>query len=466
MRFFARMSGKAHFFRLYQKEVFRMTYGLYDKPPIGVTLLSALQWLIVTVSSSVVVPIVVGDVYGLQPEEIDRFMQQTIFFVGVASFIQVWLGHRYPMMEAPAGLWWGVFLILGQIGISVGIDPRHIGQSFQVGLLVAGVLFLLLGLTGWIGKIQKWFTPLVSGTYMVLLSVSLCSNFISGMLGIGYRHADQVQPGIALVSLGIVALVIFLIQNRRVASFAVLLGMIIGWGMYALLGWTEPIGPSSKLVVLPALFFWGPLRWDWGVVLTSVLTGFVLLTNLITSMAVVGRATEQPATLQQFNRAGVFTGLSHMLSGLAGVVGMIPLSLAAAVIQTTRMAARLPFLMAMALMMVIGLLPPVSQFLAAMPTPVAYAAMFASFAQLLGFGLKDFASVPLNERSITVAGSSLLLGIGVMFVPASAWHHLHPMFSFLFGNGLLMGVLVCLLLEHVVFRQRKESVVEKDGSLH
>jgi xanthine/uracil permease len=269
-----------------------------------------------------------------------------------------------------------------------------------------------------------------------------------------------------LVSVGIVGLVFLLLQNRRVASFAVLLGMVVGWGTYALLGWTEPIGQTGQLVLLPTLFFWGPMRWDWSVVLTSVLTAFVLLTNLIASLAVIGRATDRQATLQQFNRAGVFTGLSHMLSGVAGVVGMIPLSLAAAVIQTTRMAARLPFMIAMVLMMVIGVLPGVSQFLASLPTPVAYAAMFVSFAQLLGFGLKDFASIQLNERAIIIAGCSLLTGIGMMFVPASAWQHLHPMFSFLFGNGLLVGVLVCLLLEHVVFGNRKTALQDKDGSLH
>jgi xanthine/uracil permease len=460
-------AGKRIFFAEYTNEKkwgVPMYYGLHDKPPWGVTLLSALQWLIVTVSSSVVVPLIVGDVYGLQPGEISRFMQQTLFFVGLASFLQVWIGHRYPMMEAPAGLWWGIFIILAQIGLSVGVQPRLIGQSLQLGLLVAGILFAGLGIAGWIGKIQQWFTPLVSGTYMVLLAISLCSNFVSRMLGIGYQQAVNVQAGISLVSLGIVAIVIMLMRIPKLASFAVLLGMAIGWGAYALLGWTQPISHTEEVIVLPTLFFWGPLRWDGGVVLTSVLTGFVLLTNLITSTVVVGRATGQPATVREYNRGGIFTGVSHMLSGMAGVVGMIPLSLAAAVIQTTRMAARLPFMVAMLSMMLIGMLPGVSQFLAAMPTPVAYAAMFVSFTQLLGFGLKDLASARLDERAITIVGSSLLLGIGVMFVPAAAWKQLHPLLSFLFGNGLLLGVLVCLLMEHVVFR-RPRTTMEKDGSL-
>ncbi|USG68493.1 purine/pyrimidine permease [Brevibacillus ruminantium] len=438
-----------------------MGYGLQEKPPFGITILSALQWMIVTVSSSVAVPLAIGDIYGLTPDEIGVLMQQTMFFVGLASFLQVWIGHRYPMIEGPAGLWWGIFIILAQIGTSVGIAPREIGQSFQLGLLLAGAMFFLFGLLGWIGKIQRWFTPLVSGTYMVLLAVSLCSSLVTGMLGIGYQHAKQVDPGIALVSVVIVALVLIFLRTKRLASFAVLLGMSVGWALFAVLGWTEPVRPTEQFIVMPTLFFWGAPKWDWGVVLTSLLTGFVLLTNLVTSMNVMGKATQSPPTVQQFNRGGVFTGVSHMLSGLSGVVGMIPLSIAAAVIETTKMAARLPFLLAMGGMMIIGLLPSVSQFLAALPTPVAYAGMFITYTQLLGFGLKDIASVQLDSRAITVAGSSILAGIGVMFVPTSAWQQLPSLASFLFGNGLLLGVMVCMLLEHVAFRQKGDA--KKDG---
>ena len=439
-----------------------LKYGLYDRPPVGTSILAALQWMIVAVSSSVAVPLMIGDVYGLQVDEIGNLMQQTMFFIGLASFLQVWIGHRYPMLEGPAGLWWGIFIILAQLGSSAGLHPREIGQSFQVGMAMAGLLFLLFGMMGWIGKLQRWFTPLVSGTYMILLAISLCSNILTGMLGIGFQHSKEVQPGVALVSIGIVALVIWIMRTKRFSSFAVLFGMVGGWVLYAILGWTEPVRPAEQLIAWPSFFFWGAPRWDWGVVLTSMLTGFVLLTNLVTSTVVMGKATETEPTEKQYNRGGVFTGVSHLLSGLSGVVGMIPLSLAAAVIQTTRMASRLPFMIAMIGMMLIGLFPLVAHFLAALPTPVAYAAMFISYTQLLGFGLKDYVTVKMDERTITVGGSSLLIGIGVMFVPATAWQHLPPLASFLFGNGLLLGVLVCLLLEHVIFRQPEVAKKQKD----
>jgi len=438
-----------------------MKYGLFDRPPFGVTFLAAMQWLIVTLSSSIAVPLVIGNVYGLSPDEIGTFMQQTIFFMGAASFLQVWIGHRYPMMDGPAGLWWGIFVILGQIGISIGIEPRTIGQSFQGGLLLSGALFFILGMTKWIGRIQQWFTPVVSGTYMVLLAISLSSTFIKGMLGIGFHNSNVVQPGIAVASLVIMALVLLFTKLKYTSSFAVLAGMVVGWCGYALLGWTDPVKTAGQMFLLPRLFFWGPIHWDAGVIVTCILTSFVLLTNLITSMAVLEKAVKEQASEDNYNRAGIFTGVSHLLAGLSGVVGMIPLSLAAAVIQTTKIAARLPFIIAMIAIMAIGMIPAVSLFFAAMPTPVAYAAMFVAYTQLLGFGLKDFSRVKLDERNVTIIGSSLLVGIGVMFIPAEAWKSVHPLLSFLLGNGLLLGVLVCLLFERFLFANKTQN--ESDG---
>ncbi len=440
-----------------------MKYGLHDRPPFAITVVTALQWLIVTLSSSIVVPLMIGQVYGLNAAETSQFMQQTIFFVGLASLLQVWIGHRYPMMEAPAGLWWGIFIILAQIGISIGTQPRVIGQSFQLGLILAGAMFVIFGMVGWIGRIQKWFTPSITGIYMTLLSVSLSSNFIKGMLGLGYKQATLVQPAIAIMSVVIMALVILFLRMKAISSFAVLLGIIIGWISYAVLGWSEPIAPTTETIVWPTLFFWGPPHWDVGVIVTSLLTAFVLLTNLITSIEVVGRTVDEQATASTFNRGGIFNGISHILSGASGVVGMISLSLAAAVIKTTNMAARLPFMLAMIAMMLIGIFPGITHFLSSIPTPVAYAAMFVTYTQLLGFGLKDFARSKLEERDIIVIGSSLLIGIGVMFIPTEAWKHLNPMLSYLFGNGLLLGVLVALLMEHVILPERKRNKEQRSS---
>lgn len=87
-----------------------MRYDLYDKPPVGVTVIGTLQWLIVTLSNTFVVPLMIGPIYGLDATQSNSLMPQTIFYAGSASLLQKWIGHRYPLMEGNVFIPWNVRL--------------------------------------------------------------------------------------------------------------------------------------------------------------------------------------------------------------------------------------------------------------------------------------------------------------------------------------------------------------------
>lgn len=433
-------------------------YELHDKPPLSVTITAALQWFFVILSSSLVVPLVVGQAYGLGPADIGVFMQQTFFLIGLASILQVLFGHRLPLTEGPAGMWWGIFIILANLGMAAGKSPQDIGRSLEMGLIITGIMLVGLGVTGIIGKIQKLFTPLVTGGYILLLAVSLSSSLMKGLLGMGYTPGQTgIPPKIALVSIGLIVFTFMMIRSKHkyIRSFAILISMLVGWLIYGLLGWTKPLPEMHGLVSLPTPFFWGTPEFDLGTILISMLTGLILLTNLVASIVVVGQVVHVQAGAADYRRGGIFTGIAHMLSGTFGIVGLVPLSITAGVIQVTRIASRLPFLIACGLFMLLGMLPQVSRVLSGLPAPVGYAVSFVSFTQLIGFGLQDLGKVTWNERTIMIIGFGLLTGIGIMFVPPEAMLTLPPFVSYIFGNGLVMGVLLIIFLEQIVLREKR-----------
>jgi xanthine/uracil permease len=180
----------------------------------------------------------------------------------------------------------------------------------------------------------------------------------------------------------------------------------------------------------------------------------ILITNLVASIAVVSHVSNVRAREEDYRRGGIMTGVAHLLSGFGGIVGLVPLSISAGVIQVSRIAARLPFIIAAIMLILLGVLSPVSRILAGLPSPVGYAVMFVTYTQLLGFGLRDFGRIILDERNILIIGLGLLGGIGLMFVPPEALQVLPPIFSYIFGNGLVMGVLLIIFMEQVVFRNR------------
>ncbi|MCL6446391.1 MAG: purine/pyrimidine permease, partial [Alicyclobacillus sp.] len=94
---------------------------------------------------------------------------------------------------------------------------------------------------------------------------------------------------------------------------------------------------------------------------------------------------------------------------------------------------------------------------ATLPQEVAYASLFIPFSQMMGFGIRDLMGQAPTNRNLLVIGLSLMVGVGMMFVPEEALQTLAPWLRNIAANGLLVGLLVCLLLEHVVFRVPREA---------
>lgn len=434
-------------------------YQLDETPPMSTLLLSSLQWLMFMLANVITVPIVLGDAFGMTHQGIALFATRTFFVCGIVSFLQGLLGHRYAVLEGPAGMWWGVFLVLIQMTHEVGGSMQTLEKELEMGLIIAGVLYIVLSVTGGLRKIQRLFTPVVTGTFLVLLSLQLSKSMVEGLLGIGFRNQQVVKPGIFLLSLGLVALTAFLMLKARgiAKSLAVLIALVIGWLIYGLLGLLIPPAGDSRLFAAPQIFAWGMPQFNWSIVLTSAITALILLSNLVASVQAFGRAIEEDPQPHRFTRATLVSGIGTALAGIFSSVGMVPLTSASSLVSLTGIASRLPFLIASGILTLLGFFPRLGQYAATLPTPVGYAVLFAVFGQLLGFGLKDYARLKMDQRDIFVVSMPLLSGVGMLFVSGSAWQSLPPMIGYLLGNGLIVGIVLVLLLEHVVFRRHPEK---------
>ena len=69
-----------------------------------------------------------------------------------------WLGHRLPIPDGPAGIWLGVFTLMGQMAVAQGVEKA--GGSLQLlegAMLLTGAFLIIIGLTGWMTKLLKLF---------------------------------------------------------------------------------------------------------------------------------------------------------------------------------------------------------------------------------------------------------------------------------------------------------------------
>lgn len=434
----------------------KLLYGLNDRPPLNRSLAYAAQWLIFTLANSAVVPIVVGNALGLDQAGIATLAQRTFFVQALASFLQVTFGHRLPIIEGPSGMWWGIFITLAVMAPGLGKPLAVLRTDLEFGVAITGLLLVAIGFSGLIGRALKLFTPAVTGSVLVLLGLQLSGTFVRGMLGITAAHG-QVDLKSCIVSLVVVAIVVgFSLKARGfLGSVAILAGITGGWILAALIGVSQGVTwGHSGLVAFPQIFAWGPPTFDLGIVMTCVLTGLLVLSNLVASILAMERVLETELPKRCYDRGVALTGISDILCGMGATVGLVPYSAGAGMVSLTKVASRIPFIIFAVALLVLGLLPPVGSFLASIPEPVGYSAIMASFCQMIGFGLKDYARLKFTPRDYFVVGLSVLVGTGLMFIPTAAFEGTPALVRYILGNGFIAGMLLCILLEHVILPER------------
>jgi xanthine/uracil permease len=444
-----------------------LLYGLDDRPP-GLRLwLYALQFLVFSVANSAIIPIIVGAALGLGDAETATLVQRTFFFCAVGSLLQVSFGHRYPIFEGPAGVWYSVVIALASMAGAVAKPLPTLRTDLELGLIVAGLVTVSLGAFRLMSSVVRLFTPLVNGVFLCVMGLQLSGSLVRGVLGIapiGGGMVSATSLAVALTTM-IVAIGVTFRARGFLGSIGILAGAIAGWIVAALAGaapspgW-RPDAPFS----LPRLFAWGTPTYDIGIILTCVVAGLVVLANLVASVAGMAELTGSESDAHRMNRGAFFTGISDLLGGVGAVIGFIPYASSLGLVSVSRVAARLPFLISTIVLAALALFPLVGEVLAAIPRAVGNAVLLVTFSQVVVLGIKNLARAGADPRTSFVAGVSLMVGVGIGFVPGAALQTVPVWARYLVSNGLLVSTALAIFLQRLSGRTERSEAKSTSGS--
>ncbi|SFK12669.1 Xanthine/uracil permease [Halobacillus dabanensis] len=422
--------------------------------------LETIQWFVFLLASAVALPIVIGSIFELDFREVAGLMQRTFFVVGVASFLQGVFGHKLPIMEGPAGIWISIFAVMAYSGAQSGDSYLDTLQVLEGTMIWTGIFLFLFGIFRLSHRVLYVFTPFVTGAFLFLLTVQLSGTFLQGMLGL-QQSTDKVDGGQAMVALVTLFLVIGLSVMGKgwLKSFAVLIGIGVGWVLYVMTGGEALKSGDPEAFSFPDLFAWGPPHLTWGTLPLGFITAVILLSNLVASVIAVSHTIygEPRYTYDQVNKGSSFLGVNHGITAIFSAVANVSLASSSGFMQLTGQKGKRPFLYASLLLVVFSFSPPIVAFISGIPAPVANAALLATFVQLMGLGLSNMTSEPLDERRLTILGISFLLGIGLMFLPSEAFAGVPPILQNLLSNGLLVGTVLVIVLNQVWKVSNKSS---------
>lgn len=433
-----------------------LTWPLGSDPGPWRSLIYGLQWLAFGAANIAVIPVILGPYLGLDQAGIAEYAQRMFLYIGIGSFIQIYFGHRLPVIEGPAAQWWVITISISGIAVAIG-KPYEVLRTDLVGaMLLCGLVLVLLGFIGLIGRVIKMFTPAVNGCVLILLCLQLSGTLINGIVGENLP-GERFNYLPVLIALIVIALVVFL-QMKNLAflkSISILIGLAVGWLLYAVFS-NESAKPvqTDKIFELPGFFAWGWPTFDPGIAVSGILVSFILLANLLASLQAMSGAAGIAIEQKNFDKGVIFSGISNLLSGIGASVGTVPFSASSGLVKMSGVAAKKPFVIFSLMMIGASFFPQVGALLASIPQAVGYAVLLAAFTQLLIIGLEEIKKLKLDQRDSFVIGLTVLVGAGIAALPDTALAALPDLARYIFGNALIVGIVICILMEHV-FLPRK-----------
>lgn len=184
---------------------------------------------------------------------------------------------------------------------------------------------------------------------------------------------------------------------------------------------------------------------------------FALLINELGSIQSVKDMTKAGNPEKRVSRGCAVTGLGNTLSGLLGVIGPVDFSVSPGIIATTGCASRYTIIPCGIGLIVCAFCPPLIRMFTMLPDLIiGVMLMYIVVLQLAAaFNMMiDSRCVTTFNHALTIA---IPLGIGlfVALLPQRVVELLPPILQPVLSNGFVIGVLIVVFLEHLVFLERK-----------
>lgn len=428
-----------------------LIYGLDDRPHFSAAIFAALQHVLASFVAIITPTLIVGGALGLSAE-VPYLVSMALFVSGLGTLVQARrigpIGAGLLCLQGTSFAFLSVILSAGfMVKNRGGGTDEILSTLFGVCFCAAFVEVLF---SQFIGKLRKLITPVVTGTIITLMGLSLIKVAVMDMAG-GFGAPDLGAP----VNLGLAALVLATIValNRFNLPLLRLGAIIVGLGVGFLAAWILGKVDFSSLPQVPAVSVPIPFKYgfsfDWmafvPIAVIFLVSPLEAAGDLTANSMISRQPVSGPLYIRRIRSGLLADGLNSAMAAMFNSMPMVTFAQNNGVIQLTGVASRYVAYFIAAILVLLGLFPMIGAVLQLMPKPVLGGATLIMFGTVAVAGIKLLSEAGLHRRNMLIIAISLGLGLGVASVP-DVLVSLPPSLHNIFESPITVGAFSAILL--------------------
>ena len=417
-----------------------------DSPPLGLTLGVGFQGVLISLPPTVLTMLLFARASGLGEGYLAWSVLAAVAISGITTGLLAarmgWVGggHILPAGAAPS------YLAIGLLAL------EQAGPETLAALFVVSSLFQF-GLSVCLPLLRRVITPVVSGTVVILIAVSVMPLTIGKLGQVPDGAPAFAGPVVAAITLLTVAIV-GLRATGSLRLWGPLIGVLVGcvaaalFGIYDLTHFIEApwIGVPEVWLpgfdVTPGAEFWALLP----MFLVVSISGAI---KVVGGSVVVQQVSRREPRVTDYRLVQGAVNANGIGSVISGFLGVLPTGTYAAtsvsLTSFTGVAARNVGYVIGIILVFLALMPKLMALLLTIPDAVTGAYMLMIMGLLFVEGLRTLSQDGLDPRKVLIVGISVAVGVGLQGenvigdVVGGAW-------GVALGNGMIVGAVTSILL--------------------
>ena len=418
-----------------------------------------LQHVLTIYGGIIAPPLIVGTAAGLSGMEIGLLIAAALFVGGLATILQTigikYVGAKLPLVQGVSFA--GVATMVAIVTTGGGL------QAVYGAVIVASLIGFFLA--PYFSKIIRFFPPVVTGCVITIIGLSLLPVAVRWMMG-GNKAAPNwgsaENIGLAMVTLAVV-IALNLSRHAAIRRLSILLAIVIG----TLLAFIAGFGDFTKVsqgawFQVPHFFAFGMPTFEVTAILSMLIVTLVIMTETTADIIAVGEIIGTDVDSKRISdglRADMLSSAaapifgSFMQSAFAQNVGLVAI---------TGIKSRYVVAAGGMILVVLGLLPIMGRFIAAIPVPVLGGAGLVLFGTVAASGIRTLAKIDYNEqKNLIIVATSLAAGM-IPIIDHSFYADFPKWVQTLFHSGIsstcLMAIILNILFNHLFKTNCNKSV--------